>query len=236
MSALATSELPRGDAGGAQAPPEHGWLRRTFMRYPWHFGAVIGVLFLTLYRAAGCGVFEPRAPAVTGQLEGFSLSAAAGATVTSEDLAGEVWLASFTYTRCPEARCGAPIERLEALAARWADAKVPVRIVTFTVDPVHDTPERLSAWTTARGITWPVLTAATDAGMRAVVVGGFRATMGDPTAEADGSLDIPHSRRVAIVDGGGRVRGFYENSERGLDEVFWRAQHVLDEMREEAKP
>jgi len=45
------------------------------------------------------------------------------------------------------------------------------------------------------------------------------------------AYDIAHSTKLALVDGDGRVRGFYGISdEHGTDEIFERAQHVLAEM------
>jgi hypothetical protein len=35
-----------------------------------------------------------------------------------------------------------------------------------------------------------------------------------------------------LVDGSGRIRGYYDSDEMGLDEVYNRAQHVLSQQRE----
>jgi len=37
-----------------------------------------------------------------------------------------------------------------------------------------------------------------------------------------------------LVDGSGRIRGYYGTDEMGLDEVYNRAQHVLRQQREAA--
>ena len=45
-------------------------------------------------------------------------------------------------------------------------------------------------------------------------------------------IDIGHGGRLVLVDGQGRVRGHYETTAVGIDEVFHRAQHVLREQLE----
>ena len=55
--------------------------------------------------------------------------------------------------------------------------------------------------------------------------------MGDPPADPNGLVDIAHSGKFVIVDGGGRIRGYYDTDESGLDEIFHRSQHVLREQR-----
>jgi cytochrome oxidase Cu insertion factor (SCO1/SenC/PrrC family) len=44
-------------------------------------------------------------------------------------------------------------------------------------------------------------------------------------------MDIAHTGKVVLVDGSGRIRGYYGTDDLGLDEVFNRAQHVLKQER-----
>jgi len=48
-------------------------------------------------------------------------------------------------------------------------------------------------------------------------------------------MEIAHTGKVVLVDGAGRIRGYYSTDEMGLDEVFNRAQHVLKQQREQAR-
>jgi hypothetical protein len=49
------------------------------------------------------------------------------------------------------------------------------------------------------------------------------------------AMDIAHTGKIVLVDGSGRIRGYYGTDEMGLDEAFNRAQHVLKEQRRQAK-
>lgn len=80
-----------------------------------------------------------------------------------EDLvAGQRVLLSFLYTRCEEA-CPRTVEQLREvyhrLRAREAGA---FRFLTLSVDPAHDTPERLLRYAVRRGVAglpeWEFLT------------------------------------------------------------------------------
>src|SRR5208282_1413256 len=82
-----------------------------------------------------------------------------------------------------------------------------VRLVSFTVDPAHDTPEVLAAYGhnfEAQTGRWFFLT-----GSQPVLQHLCRDVflLGD----VDGSLD--HSTRFVLIDQASRVRGFYDTSE-----------------------
>lgn len=75
----------------------------------------------------------------------FSLTERNGATVSRDSLRGKVWVASFVLTRCPDGKCpqvSATVQRLQGELASRRD----VRLVTFTVDPEHDSPEVFAKW------------------------------------------------------------------------------------------
>jgi len=67
--------------------------------------------------------------------------------------------------------------------------------------------------------------------VRALVVDGFKTPMVRAATAPPEPIDIAHTGQVVLVDGNGRIRGYYGTDEMGLDEVFNRAQHVLREAR-----
>ena len=84
-----------------------------------------------------------------------------------------------------------------------------VKLVSFTVDPKHDTPAVLAAYATryhAEPGRWFFLTGE-QAALETLCRNGFK--LGD----VDGSL--VHSTRFVLVDRHSRVRGFYSTSEDG---------------------
>ena len=71
----------------------------------------------------------------------FALLDRSGRPATLSALRGRPWIADFIFTRCAGV-CPAMTARMAALAKRLEG--VPVRFVSFSVDPVYDTPEVLA--------------------------------------------------------------------------------------------
>jgi cytochrome oxidase Cu insertion factor (SCO1/SenC/PrrC family) len=72
--------------------------------------------------------------------------------------------------------------------------------------------------------------------VRRLVVDGFKTPdLPVPQGEA-AAMEIAHTGKLVLVDGSGRIRGYYGSDELGLDEVFNRAQHVLRQEQEAKRP
>jgi protein SCO1/2 len=161
---------------------------------------------------AGCGGEPPRAaPEVLGTAPGFRLVDQRGQPYGSAELAGRPWLADFIFTRC---RMTCP-----PLTARMADLQRElgasesgreVHLVSFSVDPEHDRPEVLAEYAARYGADpsrWSFLTGDRQA-IWELSAQGFKL----PVGESPGRSDEPlfHSGRVVLVDGSGRIRGYYD--------------------------
>jgi len=161
------------------------------------------VLSFVLLIIAGCARRQPLP--VYGQVPDFHLTAQTGEPFDRKMLEGSIWIADFIYTRCP-----GPCPRMSAHMrhVQAATEDVPnVRLVSFSVDPEHDTPTVLAEYAQryhAQPGRWFFLTGdrkALDAlDRRAFMLGNV-----------DGSLE--HSTRFVLVDGRGRIRGYYGSSE-----------------------
>ena len=145
----------------------------------------------------------------------FELTDRDGSRVTDKDLKGKVWLANFIYTTCPDT-CPKLSRRMANLQQKILETgKDRVRIVSFSVDPDHDTPEILAGYAKALGASgqWHFLTGPGDQLHRVARVGfltGF--------AKAPGtSKDVVHSEKIAIVDHKGVVRRYYNGVEPDED-------------------
>ena len=105
-----------------------------------------------------------------------------------------------------------------------------LRLVSFTVDPEYDTPDRLREYAIAHDVDpgrWTMLTGPPD-DVRQLIVEGFRTPIGEPVSSGD-LIDIAHTAKFVLVDGTGAIRGYYDSDTLGLDEIFHRSQHVLRE-------
>lgn len=203
---------------------------RRLLRSPFFWAALIGVITMPLIRPFMRHVPDP--PPVVGQLPAFSLVDQRGEAFGSAQLKGTVYVASFFSTRC-EADCPERFRAMNKLQERYDLNKVPVGLVSFSVDPKHDDPTALRRHAARYGVNsarWTLLTGEQPR-IRDVVLGGFRAAMGDRVKVGRDLKDLPGTGRFALVDGQGGVRGFYHSDERGLDEIDHRSLHVLKEER-----
>ncbi|MGA2267660.1 MAG: SCO family protein [Bryobacteraceae bacterium] len=167
-------------------------------------GAVVVAAIAVLL--AGCA--GPKALPVLGRVPPFQLTAQTGQPFDSRSLDGHVWVANFIYTTCtgPCPMMSSQMRRVQLSTAETPD----VNLVSFTVDPEHDTPPVLAKYArhfTADPARWHFLTGEpsrlNDLGLNAFKLNSV-----------DGSLT--HSTRFVLVDGARRIRGYYISSDDGF--------------------
>jgi len=169
---------------------------------------------------AGC---RPAAPLpVYWQLPEFQLIAQSGQPFDSRSLAGSIWVADFIFTTCagPCPRMSSQMRGVQTAVGTMPD----VKLVSFTVDPAHDTPAVLAQYAGryhAETGRWYFLTGGQST-LQSLCRDGFK--LGD----VDGSL--VHSTRFVLVDRRNRVRGFYGTSD---DEALPRLLHDIRTLRGE---
>jgi protein SCO1/2 len=190
-------------------------------------GAAVGAL---LAGAAALAAW-PRAPAPLprlGAVAGFELTSHEGRPVRLDDLRGQVFAATFVFTRC-QTICPVIVGKLRKLQAETAELGPAFRLVSFSVDPEHDTPQVLAAYAREQGADprrWVFLTGAYDA-LRRTVVDGFKQVMErgpDRSAES-----ILHGSHVVLVDGAGAIRGYYDAADADCVERVARDARALVE-------
>ena len=224
-----SEDRPCGSDEGSSDFGEASRIPRRRLLNPWFFAALAGLVLIPALRPLLR--FEPDPPPVLRQLPQWRLLDQNGEAFGSDDLAGEVYVASFLFTRCATV-CPRLTASLRQLERRYREEGVEdVRLVSFTVDPSHDTAERLRDYARSRSLDlerWSLLTGA-EPEVRAVVVDGFALPMGERLNLAGGLVDVAHAARLALVDRDGGVRGYYGSDAVGLDEVFHRTRQILTE-------
>jgi protein SCO1/2 len=171
--------------------------------------------FATLLGAGWVGVGCRRAALPQlGNVGRFQLTDQAGRAVNEGTLRGKVWAAAFFFTRCPTI-CPRITRRMLDLQHAAAHDKVPLQLVSFSVDPENDTPEVLLAYAKQYGAdlgSWRFLTGDLEA-IRKTSEQGFKLALdGKPTPGAD-HLGLFHGSHLVLVDGSGQIRGYYRTSE-----------------------
>ena len=208
---------------------------RGVLRNPYVWGFVIGIATLTLIRPLLRHIPEP--PPVLSQLPAFSLVGMDGKPYGSAELRGQVYVANFFFTSC-RSICPAIMQGMARLQAGFAERGIRgIRLVSISVDPEHDRPEVLSMYAKGMGVDperWTLLTGDAER-VRSLVVDGFKTPMVSAPAGGPEPIDIAHTGKLVLVDGLGRIRGYYDTNEMALDEVYNRAQHVLRQEREAAR-
>lgn len=206
--------------------------RKGLLRSPWFWAAVTGMLTIPFLRPLMRHVPEP--PPILATLPEFELVDQDGKPFGSAQLDGKVWVATFFFASCRTA-CPPLLRAAGELQTKWARAGLDVTLVSVTVDPENDTPERLRDVAREYGAKpgrWVFLTGPLPA-VRALVVDGFATAMEE--RPGGGLVDIAHSTKFVLVDGERNIRGFYDSDEMGVDETLHRAEHVVREAREKGR-
>lgn len=182
---------------------------------------------LLLFIACGVGVVawtasKPAPPSQTlpeyGTVADFSLQSSDGRVVTLGDLGKFPWIADFIFTRC-EGICPMMSAKMKALSIQLQGS----RFVSFSVDPMRDTPAVLAAY--AKGLDadtrrWFFLTGETDELNR--VTKSFHMN--------DTSDPMMHSARFVLVDAAGRIRGYYDSADNeAMDKIVEDARLLAKE-------
>jgi protein SCO1 len=142
----------------------------------------------------------------------FRLTERSGRTVTEADLADQVWVASFIFTRCPTScpRIVGVVNGLQHGPLKNAG----VKFVSISVDPENDTPEVLTKFAQANGADanrWWFLSGPNKTEIYDLILNRFHLAVRDNPDAQPGSESILHSDRLALVGPGNRVIGFFSS-------------------------
>jgi protein SCO1/2 len=161
---------------------------------------------------------------VLGTVPDFRLIDQTGAPFGPERLAGRVWIADFVFTRCPDV-CPRLTERMAGVQQTLGDR---ADLVSVSVDPAFDTPERLAAFARAHGADsprWHFLTGESRH-VQDAVLRGFRVAF---SRDSEDIASITHGVHAVLVDGRGRIRGFYDSNDAdALERLVTDARRLAD--------
>jgi protein SCO1 len=144
----------------------------------------------------------------------FRLRESSGRSVSESDLAGQVWIASFIFTRCPSS-CPRISAQMATLQRELSGSRV--RLVSVSVDPEHDTAEVLKTYADrfrADPARWWFLTGP-QADVYGLILDRFKLHVANSTDEdrRTGAEAVAHSDRFVLVDRGNRVIGYFASTD-----------------------
>lgn len=196
---------------------------------PWFWALLVGsICTLMLTRAFMTKLPEP--PQLRLPLPVFTLTDQRGLPFGTEQLKGKVWVADFVFTTCPTV-CPKLTERMAYLQKKTRHMGDGFHLITFTVDPETDTPERLAAYAKANRAyphRWTFLTGSLGQ-VEETVVKGFKLAMGKEET-SPGIFSIFHGERLVLVDQEASIRGYYEANDEGIAQIL-RDIHLLANLK-----
>lgn len=191
---------------------------------PLVWAVVMGALFgIPVYRSMTRRLTA--SPPILGGLPAFTLTDQRGQPFGSRELTGKIWVADFIFTSC-QAVCPMLSERMAEVGKRARHLGPDFHLVSISVDPERDTPDRLAAYGARYGanpISWSFLTGPEQA-IQATVVEGFKVGAGkERSAGADGGpgfWEIFHGEQLVLVDRQLRIRGYFKPTSEGIDKLL----------------
>ncbi len=184
------------------------------------------MLFLTACNTAGSPfkVHDKVAPDATkiddyGSVPDFRFTSHLGKPLTLADMKGKVWVASFFFTDCKKI---CPMMTAELSRLQEDYGKAGLKIVSVSVNPETDTPEKMAAHAQDIGADsdiWLFLTGEKQKIIDFSVKGFHLPADQDPNS---------HSQRFALVDREGRIRGYYRSDdEKEIKSLHEAIQNLL---------
>jgi len=175
------------------------------------FASFVFTVVVALFGASACG---GRELPTLGAVPEFALTDQSGAAFTNDTVRGKVWAAAFIFTRCPSA-CPRVTKAMRGVQLDAAKKDVPLRLVSFSIDPDNDTPSVLREYAAQYGAdlgSWSFATG--DAkGIQATAEQGFKIAAEGKADPSKPDFGLSHGTQLVLVDPAEKIRGYYSTSD-----------------------
>ena len=139
----------------------------------------------------------------------FTLTDQDAKAFDSTSLHGKVWVSDFIFTSCTSF---CPVMTQQMSEFQKLTTGTAVQMVSFSVDPEHDTPSVLARYASnvhADATRWHFLTGSQESLWK--ISNGMKLAVGPGDAQ-----QVMHSSHFLLVDGNGHVRGIYDFKDAGF--------------------
>lgn len=164
-----------------------------------------------------------------GVIPAFSLTDERGQPFTEDALRGHPTIVSFVFTRC-DTVCPITTSHMRRVQDKTFDPSASIKLLSISVDPGYDTPERLAAYAQrfhADSSRWRFVTGPAVE-IQSLVEGAFMTSMQRQADRPDGVPNIAHSGYFALVDDELHIRGMYDTSNaQRLDQLVRDAKYLV---------
>ncbi|MED1218478.1 SCO family protein [Bacillus paralicheniformis] len=152
-------------------------------------------------------------------VQSFSFQNQDGKTVSLESLKGQVWVADFIFTNC-KTICPPMTSHMAELQKRMEEENLQARIVSFSVDPENDTPEKLKKFAANYPLNfqnWDFLTGYSQEEIEKFALKSFKSIVKKPEDEDQ----VIHQSSFYLVDQNGKVVKDYDGAKNTpYDEII----------------
>lgn len=169
----------------------------------------------------------PKPLPVLATVPEFTLTDQYGQRFDGKSLEGKVWVANFIFTRCPTI-CPLFTSKMGTIQHRGRGLGQYFHLVSFTVDPEHDTPSQLLAYAQSHRVSprmWSFLTGPRDE-LKRVIADGMKVYLAKGT-DPDDLMSIGHGSHFVLVDAQMRIRGYYQFDDPGSIDAILRDAGLL---------
>lgn len=136
-----------------------------------------------------------------------------GKPIGLKDLKGKVWLTNFIFTRCPDI-CPPMTANMSKVQQHLKEEGIEAEIISFSVDPEHDTPEVLKEFSSNYKVdesSWHFVTGYPLPEIQVMVKETFKGMVEHQKGPSeDVPLLVNHPSQFYLVDGEGKVVRFYD--------------------------
>ncbi|WP_203247183.1 SCO family protein [Sporosarcina beigongshangi] len=155
-------------------------------------GLLFSIVFLLLLSACGAK------PLMSKPVSAFSFTDQDGQAFGTEELAGKVWIADFIFTEC-QTVCLPMMFEAATLQKQFEEQGLQVEFVTFTVDPLVDSPEVLKEYISQYSddeSNWHMLTGYSQKDIEEFAMNEFKTIILKPET----SNQVLHGTNFYLVD------------------------------------
>lgn len=179
---------------------------------------------------ANAHFFEPKQDTVFHTIPKFSLIDEQSKAVTEKVVRGKIHVADFFFTRC-ETVCPKLSSQLSRVQEIFID-NPDIRLVSYTVDPDHDTPDVLRRYAKeydAEPGKWSFLTGQKRKIYDLAQKGYFVAVQAKGDGKTAPAETFTHSEKLVLVDKEGVIRGYYDGTDKvEVDRLILEIRVLLD--------
>ncbi|MCM3757218.1 SCO family protein [Sporosarcina aquimarina] len=167
---------------------------------------VFGVFMMALVLSACSGGFKADH---NYSIDPFEFTNQDNESVALDDLKGEIWLAQFVFTTCTSV-CPPMMSNMSELQEKLIEKDIEnYKIVSFSVDPEVDTPEKLGKYLEGFSVPdpskWEMLTGYTMEDINDLAVKSFKM----PVIDDPNTDQVVHGSRFGLVNKEGKVVKLY---------------------------